>query len=121
LFVGSAPFAALPTPAVGPIPAGVPTLRNAVALATLVRIDSNRAQAEFRVSCGWHIARKEKIRAGFWVVDLRHGDFGIDTVSRADWEKFVEAHGWTGTLRIVVAGAGISNGPTTDVCHGDLG
>jgi hypothetical protein len=120
-------------PAPGPIPRDVPTLRDAVALGTLVRIDRVAHVAELRVSCGWHLAPRRKLRPGLWKVGLRHLDLGwetnlrhpelgsVETVSLATWEARATSAGWSGTLRLTGRGGGLSNGPTTDVCAGVVG
>src|SRR5437764_6202585 len=116
--------AVLVTAARGP---RVPTLRNAAALGTLVRIDAPRGLAEIRISCGWYYSPKEKIRVGLWNVDLRHLSFAeesnpanmaaghVNSVSRQSWEHWAAVRGWSGTLSLRERGGYLSNGPTTDI------
>jgi len=132
-----APAAMRPTPhvAVGPIPSIIPTLQNAAALGTLVRIDPKRALAEFRISCGWHYSPRAKVHLGLWKVHLAHLTFGwesnsanpaspsatVTSISLRDWEHRAEQRGWSGTLRLTRQAGDVSNGPTTDICAGVLG
>jgi hypothetical protein len=123
----------LVTAARGPTTSRVPTLRNAAALGVLVRVDAPHGLAEFRISCGWYYSPKEKVRSGLWKVDLRHLSFGeesnqanmaaghVNTVSRKSWEHWAALRGWSGTLRLRERDGYLSNGPTTDICAGDLG
>jgi hypothetical protein len=136
-----------PTP-VHAIAESLPTLRNAVALATLVAIDPKTHVAEFRINCGWYIklVGKEqylrptrKVRIGHWRVELRGLYFQFETYpngpvsgiahqeSLREWESSAEASGWSGTLNLFhtsgpIAPEGfIADGPTTDICAGVLG
>jgi hypothetical protein len=111
----------------------VPTLRAAGALGVLVHVDRTHHLAEFRISCGWYYSPKRKVRAGRWKVDLRHLDFGsesnradmaagrVNAVSLENWEHWSSLRGWSGTLRLRGRGGSLSDGPTTDICAGDLG
>jgi hypothetical protein len=125
--------AVLVTAARGPTAPRVPTLRNAAALGVLIHIDAPRGLAEFRISCGWYYSPKEKVRVGLWKVDLRHLSFGdesnpanmaaghVNTVPLKSWEHWAALRGWSGTLRLRELDGYLSNGPTTDICAGDLG
>ena len=125
--------AVLVTAARGPDAPRVPTLRNAAALGVLVRIDEPRQVAEFRISCGWYYSPKERVRSGLWKVDLRHLSVGeesnpanmaaghVNTVSLKSWEHWAALRGWSGTLSLRERDGYLSNGPTTDICAGDLG
>lgn len=125
---------AAPTrPVVHPIPARVPTLRDVVALGTLVAIDPGAKLAEFRVKCGWYLKPKRKVRLGIWKVALRGLTFewesyhngsasGIShTESLRSWERVAERKGWSGTLYLSPSKGFLTDGPTTDICAGLLG
>jgi hypothetical protein len=122
-----------PLPGIHPIPTAVPTLRNAVALGTLVAIDPGAKVAEFRIKCGWYIDPKRKVHLGLWKVALRDLAFESESypngpasgISRAEslgsWERGAERKGWSGTLYLSPSSGFLTNGPTTDICAGVLG
>jgi hypothetical protein len=135
----------------GPVPvhaieSSVPALHNAVALGTLVALDPQSDVAEFRIRCGWYAARgkpadpqattlKRKLHPGLWKVALRGFDFSIETYPNGPasgiahtatlkaWERYAARTGWTGTLFLPFGWNKpfLSDGPTTDICRGDLG
>ena len=121
-------------PTVGAIAPGVPLLRDAFALGTLIRIDPKSGMAEFRISCGWYYAPRRKLRAGVWKVRLPGLTFDwernlgnprarlhpVEAVSLTTWERRAERGGWSGTLRLGNS-RNLSNGPTTDICAGIAG
>jgi hypothetical protein len=128
------------------IPSTVPTLRGAVALGTLVALDSKVDVAEFRIRCGWYSRRGKaseqlasvplhRLRPGLWKVFLRGFSFNMETYPNGPasgianptslnvWERYVARFGWSGTL-FLPSGWNepfLSNGPTTDICRGVLG
>jgi hypothetical protein len=131
---------------VHPIQTTVPALHNAVALGTLVALDPKSDVAEFRIRCGWYAARgkpsdpeatmpKRKLHPGLWRVALRGFAFNIETYPNGPasgiahaatlntWERYTARTGWTGTLFLPGGWAKpfLSDGPTTDICHGVLG
>lgn len=131
---------------VHPIGVSVPTLRNVVALGTLVALDPRSDVAEFRIRCGWYAARgkptdsqatmpKRKLRAGLWKVALRGFSFNAETYPNGPasgiaheatlkaWERRAARLGWVGTLFLPAGWNNpfLSDGPTTDICHGVLG
>jgi hypothetical protein len=131
---------------VHPIGISVPVLHDAVALGTLVALDPKSDVAEFRIRCGWHAARgkptdpqatmpKRKLRIGLWKVALRGFAFNIETYPNGPasgiahtatlkaWERHAAHTGWTGTLFLPAGWSKpfLSDGPTTDICHGVLG
>jgi hypothetical protein len=131
------------------IPSTVPTLRGAVALGTLVALDSKADVAEFRIRCGWYARRGKpseqlatvplrKIRPGLWKVFLRGLSFNMEsypngpasgiahTTSLNVWERYAARFGWRGTVFLATGWSGpfvpyLSAGPTTDICRGVLG
>jgi hypothetical protein len=127
-----------PTP-IHVIAASLPTLRNAVVLATVIAIDPKADVAEFRIKCGWYLKPKRKVRIGHWRVALRGLSFEFETYpngpisginhteSLKQWERSVRAFGWSGTLylsthlRSVAPDGFLTDGPTTDICAGVLG
>jgi hypothetical protein len=121
-----------PTP-VRAIAPGLPTLRNAVALATVVALDPKADVAEFRIKCGWYLKPKHKVRIGHWKVALRGLSFEFETYpngstsginhpeSLKQWERSAEGFGWSGTLYLSRNNPFLTDGPTTDICAGVLG
>ena len=129
-----------------PIEMTIPALHGAVALGTLVALDPKSHVAEFRIRCGWYAVRgkptdpqatmpKRKLRPGLWKVALRGFAFNIETYTNLPtsgmahaatlkaWERHVARSGWKGSL-FLAAGWNkpfLSDGPTTDICHGVLG
>ena len=116
--------------AVSPQP---PTLRNAFALGTVVRVDASSGVAVFRIKCGWYYAPRIKLQPGLWRVALRHDTFSLyggytagnyaggsaTPVSLREWERAASSsRGWSGSLRLGRLGGWISDGPTTDICGG---
>ena len=122
----------------------VPTLRGAVAVGRLVAVNSRTNVAEFRISCGWlaqpgassgsrALIPTRKLHPGLFRVFLRRATFNVETypagpasgianaVTLKAWERTVRV-GWTGSLYVPSGAAGpfLSNGPTTDICHGVL-
>ena len=122
-----------PPPGIRTIAPAIPTLRNAVALGTLVAIDSKADLAEFRIGCGWYINPKRKTRIGLWRVALRGLSFEWETYPAGAasgishpftlkrWERWAESDGWSGTLYLSRRDGFLTNGPTTDICAGILG
>ena len=129
-----------------PIASSVPALRAAVALGTLVALDPKSDVAEFRIRCGWYAARgkptdpqatmpKRKLQPGLWKVSLRGFAFIVETYPNGPasgiahatnlktWERYVARAGWSGTLFLPSGWSKpfLSDGPTTDICHGILG
>lgn len=136
---------ARPTP-VRAIASSLPTLRNAVVLATLVAIDPKSDLAEFRTRCGWYIKLvgkeqyvrpRSKVRLKEWKLSLRGLSFDFETYpngpisginhpeSLKQWERHAVAFGWSGSVHLFpLRGWGrgsVGDGPTTDVCAGVLG
>jgi hypothetical protein len=121
-----------PTP-VRAIAPDLPTLRGAVALATVVAIDPKTDVAEFRIKCGWYLKPKHKVRIGHWKVALRGLSFEFETYpngpssginhpeSLKHWVRSAKAFGWSGTLYLSRHDPFLSDGPTTDICAGVLG
>jgi hypothetical protein len=118
--------------AVGSIASTIPSLRNAAAIGTLVRLDPRSHTAEFRIKCGWYYSPKKRIRRGLWKVSLRRTSYGWETnpenpaahvraISRGSWERLATSRGWSGSLRLTAPTGDISNGPTTNICAGALG
>jgi hypothetical protein len=121
--------------AVGSISSTIPSLRNAAAIGTLVRLDPRSHTAEFRIKCGWYYSPKKRIRRGLWKVSLQRTSFGWETnpenpaapdahvraISRGSWERLATSRGWSGSLRLMPPTGDISNGPTTDICAGVFG
>jgi hypothetical protein len=128
------------------IPSTVPTLRGVVALGTLVALDPKTDVAEFRIRCGWYARRGKptdseatialhKLRPGLWKVDLRRLGFNAETYPNGPasgvahdtalntWERYSVRAGWAGTLFLPSRWSNpfLSDGPTTDICHGILG
>ena len=70
---------------------------------------------------------------GLWKVYLPHLSFGeesnpanmaaghVNTVSLKSWEHWAAVRGWSGTLKLTERDGYLSNGPTTEICAGDLG
>jgi hypothetical protein len=126
-------------PVVATIPSDLPRLRSAVALGTLVALDGQRSVAEFRISCGWHATKggraTSKLRPGLFRVPLRGFGFNVETypagpasgvaneVSLSTWERWASRSGWTGQLYVYpgLTRPWLTDGPTTDICHGVLG
>lgn len=118
---------------VGPVPRHIPVLRNAAARGELVRIDLQHHVAEFRLSCGWYLRPKHKVRLKLWRVDLtsiraflwetKPGEPAaghVVSVPLLTWQRWAAKFGWSGTLRLGADGSSISNGPSTDICAGVL-
>jgi hypothetical protein len=128
------------------VAASVPTLHDAVALGTLVALDLKSDVAEFRIRCGWYAARgkpaglratvpKRKLHSGLWKVALRGFAFNMETYPKGPasgianpatlniWERYAARFGWRGTLFLAAGWSKpfLSDGPTTDICHGVLG
>ena len=122
-----------PRPAIHALPANLPTLRNAVALGTLIALDPHAHAAEFRVTCGWFFHPKHRARPGLWKVDLGGLAFEWEsypdgpaseinhTESFASWRRRAEQSGWSGTLYLSRSNGFLTDGPTTDICAGVLG
>lgn len=120
---------------IGRIENTVPTLRSAIALGQLRRIDIHAEFAEFRIKCGWKQRTDQKVRPGVWKVDLHRVSFGWETnpsnpaaprarveiISFTKWVRRAQTKGWAGSLRLSAKGGSLSNGPTTDICGGVLG
>ena len=115
------------------VPSSIPTLRNAVALGTLVLLDPKTGVAGFHVTCGWYVKPKRRVRVGLWRVALRAVQFNWETypngpasgvahtVSISTWEDLAKHDGWSGTLYLAGRSQFLTNGPTTDICAGVLG
>jgi hypothetical protein len=131
---------------VHPIASNVRALHGAVAMGTLVALDLKSDVAEFRIRCGWYAARGKpadpqptipirRLKPGLWKVALHGFGFNIETYPNGPasgiahdatlkaWERYSGRNGWTGTL-FLASGWNkplLSDGPTTDICHGVLG
>lgn len=120
--------------AIGPIPREVSELRGAAARAALIRINPNGTEAEFRVTCGWFLSPKKRIRKSLWRVSLPGSIFEWETnpanpaapqaaviqIPRKVWVGRVKFGGWRGTLLLRGRFRQFSNGPSTDICGGVL-
>jgi hypothetical protein len=126
----------------------LPTLRGADAFVTLVAIDKRADVAEFRVRCGvfTKYANQDgevpagklaaaRVQPGLYRVPLRGGTFDRATfmqtpsgpvptnpnyLTLTTWERWTHS-GWKASLRSGSTGPFLSDGATTDICHGVLG
>ena len=126
----------------------LPTLRGAAAFVALVAIDRRSDVAEFRVSCGVFTKYSDRegfipkrklalarVHPGLYRVALRGGTFNVSSyaetasgaipshaneVTLKAWERGVHI-GWAASLWVGSAGPNLSDGPSTDICHGVLG
>jgi len=97
-------------------------------VASVVSVDPAEDSAVFRVTCGWRVHPKRKLKAGLWRVSLRGVTLSlgpmmgpIRTVRLAEWFQYVRQKGWSGWLALDWNGGSVaSNGGTTDICHGVL-
>jgi hypothetical protein len=113
-------------------------LHHAVTRGTLVAVNRETDVAEFRISCGWYISKggsaTAKVRPGIYSVSLRGAyinvEAGVDPavpgsgaanhVSLASWERWTRP-GWKAWLSSGSTKSYLSDGPSTDICHGVIG
>jgi len=56
-----------------------------------------------------------------WASNLQNLAAGHMTeISKGEWERRVREVGWSGTVRIDGARAYLSNGPTANICGGEI-